>query len=365
MARASIMKQILESTRYIWDRSTTRPEVRDSFLKIISCGTWILGCEVYESATERKVVFYTCKSRFCPSCGHRATLQWIQEQEADLPDIAYCAIVFTLPGTLWGIFKRDRHLMHDLPVLGAGVIKDWVKIHYNITVATLVVLHTFGGDLQFNTHLHILVSAEGIDETTGRFVTSIIFDKSQLEKMWRESITMHLNAAIRAGILRSTETKHLCRTIKNVAFMTWHIFVDASASKSHFIRYAFRYVRRPPVALRHLLSVSDREVQFNAKDTRGRRRVATTLSLWQFVELLSHHVPDRYRHAIRRFGLLAPRAKNLAQAALLLVLGQTPRRRPSRLKWRESILRSAGTDPLLDSRGQLLRFVGQAWHPTD
>src|SRR6185437_7640098 len=100
-----------------------------------------------------------CKSRFCPSCGYRATLLWLEQQEADLPEIPYTGLVFTMPCELWSIFRDNRHLLHDLPTLGASVIQSWIRMKYGLKVLVIVVQHTFGGDLKFYPHLHVLVSA--------------------------------------------------------------------------------------------------------------------------------------------------------------------------------------------------------------
>jgi transposase-like zinc-binding protein/putative transposase len=115
-------------------------------------------------------VWHTCKSRFCPSCGWRATLQWQLEQEASLPDVPYAAIGFSMPDVLWPIFKQNRHLLHDLPAIAASVITRWVRLRYGARVLVIVVPHTFGRRLNFNCHLHILVSAGGLHEFEGRWI---------------------------------------------------------------------------------------------------------------------------------------------------------------------------------------------------
>ena len=73
--------------------------------------------------------------------------------------------------------------------------------------------------------------------------------------------------------------------------------------------------------------------------------------------LLAQHAPDHYRHAIRYFGYLAPRAKGQVYAALFLLLGQTRRPRPERLSWRNSLLKYFGVDPLIDSLGQPMHWI--------
>jgi hypothetical protein len=61
----------------------------------------------------------------CPSCGQRSNDRWVRERIADLPEIPYVHVVLTMPDVLWPVFKDNRHLLHDLPVLGAKVIERW------------------------------------------------------------------------------------------------------------------------------------------------------------------------------------------------------------------------------------------------
>ena len=70
------LKQVLEIHRVEWDRDDTRSSVREAFAKVVDCGTGALGAEVFASDTEERVVYHTCKSRACPSCGYQATRAW-------------------------------------------------------------------------------------------------------------------------------------------------------------------------------------------------------------------------------------------------------------------------------------------------
>ncbi len=359
MRDRKLLKQILEATRDVWDRPGTRPAVRKNFAAILDCGTPALGWEVYASDTEEKCCYHRCKSRFCPSCGYRATLLWLREQWAALPDIPYSGLVFTMPRALWPVFQQNRHLLHDLPALGAAVVEQWMKHKYGVRVLIMVVPHTFGGYLNFNCHLHILVSAGGLNESEGRWVAPLRFDKNEIMEMWRNAVITYLREALKAGVLRSD------RTIEdlNKAFTAeyerprWIIYIHSSMSKKHFLLYAARYARRPPIAQRRLLRITDGEVEFWTKDKKLGRRVTTRQSLQNFVAALAEHIPDRYRHAIRHFGLLAPRTKNLTFAAVFVLLGKDMRPRPRRMSWPASLRKYFGVDPLIDSRGQPMHWV--------
>ena len=67
--RARPLRDVLAMLRDEWDRDETRPAVREAFAKVVDCGTEALGAEVFASDCEERVVYHTCKSRACPSCG--------------------------------------------------------------------------------------------------------------------------------------------------------------------------------------------------------------------------------------------------------------------------------------------------------
>src|SRR3984893_5315079 len=357
------LKTILNDNRELWDHDGTRPAVRENFVKMIKCRTAALGAEVYASETEEKLVYHTCKSRSCPSCGNRGTQLWQREQWIALPDVLYVGINFTMPDVLWPIFQQNRHLLHDLPTLGAAVIQQWAKLKYGVRVPIMVIPHSFGARLNFNSHLHILVSAGGLQESEGRWVNSLIFDehkdKGKLMRMWRFAVITYLRAALEAKVLTSDLSPRKLRTrLKKQYERWWSIDIDHFASKEHFLRYAGRYVRRPPIAQYRFVKITDREVRFWTKDKIQKRRVEISVTPQEFIAMWAEHVPDRYCHAIRYFGLLAPVSRSRISAAVFALLGQQMRSRPQRLSWAFLRRRDFGLDPLIDRRGQAMRWVG-------
>lgn len=233
---------------------------------------------------------------------------------------------------------------------------------YGASALIMAVPHTFGGDLKFNTHIHLLVSAGGLRDLDTRWIPHLPLNKGALMRMWRFAVISHLRLAFKANVLKSDLNIQAFLDLLSVAYKSerhprWIIFIDGIVSKAHFLRYAARYVRRPPIATWRLLKVTDKEVEYLAKDTKARLLVTTRATLPQFVRLLAAHVPDNYRHGIRYFGLLSPRTKSLTRSAVIVLLGQTRRPRPARLSWRNSLLRYFRVDPLIDSQGNEMHWV--------
>jgi hypothetical protein len=358
--RKEPLKEILASTREIWDRPDTRPAVRANFDKVLKCRTEALGSEVYASSTEHKVVHHTCKSRACASCGRRATTLWQREMWASLPDVKFAGMVFTMPDVLWPIFQSNRPLLNDLAALGATVIQEWAKEVYGARLMILVVRHTFGRHLNFNPHLHVLASAGGLRVVDGEWISGWQFDKKPLMTRWRYAVITYLREALRRGLLRSDVSARDMRRLLTTQYERWwNVDVQPCASKEHFLHYAGRYVRRPPLAQYRILTSTEREVSFRTNDHKLKREVITRYTLEKFIELLADHVPDHYRHAIRHFGLLGPRAKSHTFGAIFAQLGQQRRPRPRHLSWAYSIEREYGINPLLDSQGERMNLIAR------
>jgi hypothetical protein len=356
--RREPLKEILSSTRALWDHDGVRPSVRSNFTKVLKCRTDALGSEVYGSETEQMIVHHTCKSRACPSCGYRATRLWQREMWAALPDVTFAGVVLTMPDILWPIFKRNRHLLDDLPALGAAAISGWAKEAHGARVMILVVRHTFGRHLNFNPHLHILVSSGGLRIDDDIWISGVKFDRSSLMKRWRFALITYLREALRRGLITSNSTQQDVRlTLKRQYERWWNIDVQPCATKEHFLRYAGRYVRRPPLAQYRIVAQSPEEVVFRTKDHRLKTEVLTRYPTDTFIDLLADHVPDHYTHAIRHFGLLSPRMRSRTFGALFAQLEQHRRAKPRRLAWSTSIEREFGKNPRRDSTGEFMKWI--------
>jgi len=77
--------------------------------------------------------------------------------------------------------------------------------------------------------------------------------------------------------------------------------------------------------------------------------LTTPYLLVDFVDALADHVLDRYQHAMRYFGLLAPSAKRAA--VIFALLEQIRRPHLQRLGWANSLRKYFRVDPLVDSHG--------------
>src|SRR5271170_6325937 len=131
--------RFFQEYRHLWDIETTRPVVRHSLDLMLKCRTRALGAEVYETNSgERRISCHTCKSKACSSCASRSAKLWLQQISADLLDVPYAAIGFTMSDDFWELFRLNRHLLIALPTIAAGVVADRASERFEAELVILV-----------------------------------------------------------------------------------------------------------------------------------------------------------------------------------------------------------------------------------
>lgn len=352
------LKTILIEGRQHLDDPAFDPDVRFRFLRALECRTPALGMRLYASDTEEVILCNTCKSPACPGCGHWATIQWQRERWRALPEGPYKGMTLTMPDTLWRLFAANPHLTRELPSIAASAIIMYGKVYKGIDIGVMPVLHTFNGKLEFNSHVHALVFAKNLRQPSQSRDSKIFFRKDLIMQSWKRLVITLLRAALRAGSLVSpfadTDLEKLLRREED---RWWSIHIQSFKGKEHFLRYAGRYARRPPIAERRIQDVSNGLVSFWYKDKRLKKRQTVVCTVTQFIDRWAQHVPKRYRHAVRCCGIFAPRRWNQVAEAAFLLTGQRRRPKPRRLPWNISAQRLWGHDPLSDSKRRRLRFV--------
>jgi hypothetical protein len=317
-----------------------------------------LGAEVYSSQNQELILYHTCKSRACPSCGYRANVQWLRERWVALPNEIYKGITFTTPNLLWPLFRDNPLLAKALPALAAKVTQARVSARYGVQVGVIAILHTFNGQLGFNSHVHTMVTGGGLHGSSAIWVSRVYYERDPLMEAWRRAVIALLHAALRAGQLHTTMTVgQMEGMLTQQEKRWWSIKIQSFEDKWHFLQYAGRYVRRPPIAQRRITWIGERTVRFWFKDKKLRRRVEVQCSLEEFIDRWSQHIPEGYQHAVRGFGLFAPRALGQTSAAIFAILRQEQRPRPKPRRWADSVKRDFGHDPLLDETGTRMKWV--------
>jgi hypothetical protein len=332
--------------------------VRDEFNKVIECGTGALGIAIYVSeAGEELEVAFTCKSRICSSCGRKATLDWVRRMNLELPDCPYFDIMLTIRGVMWPLFKSNRDLLNALPTIAAGILQDWARKKYQADIIVIAVLHTFGGDFEFKPHLHLLVSRTGLHSTRTRLVTGIDFPLNMVESEWTHRVVDYLRDVNAGGLLQSKRTRVETAEKLDYEFgLWWKCGIRKTSNPHRYISYIARYLRRPPIANRNVVSIQNQKVVYIGKDTRTQTRKRMEVSTQEFIDRLIAQLKKRYTNSVHYFGLLSPRSKASAYIIFMALLGQRRVKRIKPMRWRSRLIVEFGRDPLADSDGNVMKW---------
>lgn len=259
-----------------------------------------------------------------------------------------------MPKIFWDYFQQDRRFLSDIAALAASVIKRWIEAEYYVVPYVLIIPHTFGRRLNFHPHLHILVSAGGLNERENHWVNFRHIDKYALMYWWRFTVINYVADVLRAD---ADDLGAFDKMLKKQRNRPWNIHIKRFSSKWHFLRYAARYLRRPPIAEDRLISVTDEHVEYWAYDLKLKAWVRIKVPVEEFLGLLIQHVPDRYAHSIRYFGLASPAGKHLFSRVVFTLLDQEQKPRPKHLSFEAMSIKYFSINPLLDSHGQRMRRI--------
>jgi hypothetical protein len=262
-----------------------------------------------------------------------------------------------MPDVLWRVFSQNRVLADALPVLAANAIESLASAKHGLRTGVITFLHTFTGELKFNSHVHTMATAGGWRISSGSWVRSVYYHTDILMRLWRGAVLGLLRTALHAGRLRTTMTVSEMEAMLTEQERWWSVKVQSLSSVEDFFQYGGRYARRPVIAQRRITYMDKEIVKFWIKDKRSGKIVQIQCFLKNFIDLWAQHILKRYKHAVRYFGLFAPRAVNQMFDRIFAAISYRRQPRPAPPRWAESLKRMTGRDPLQDCAGQRMNWV--------
>ena len=303
---------------------------------IVACRTAALGGERLrcDGCAAEQWRWHSCRNRHCPQCQTRQHDAWRAARLAELLDVPYCHLVFTLP--------------HELNAL-AGVHPRWVyDTLMQCTAATLaefaanprwlggtgaftLVLHTWTQDLRRHLHVHALMACGALAEDQGRWTRpkrapNFLFPVHALSRVFRGKFTQALaQAGELAALPRDPADTALARAQRVQALHRhdWVVYAKTPlAGPAAVLDYLARYTHRTAIDNERLVAIADKQVLLRVRaDEHGAKRVIAMPGEQFIGRLLQHVLPPGFKR-IRHYGLLAPAAKTerLALARKLLAM---------------------------------------------
>ena len=322
-----------------------RSNVKKEVEKVLKCkdtkyGFIELKCD---KCNTKKKIGFTCKSRFCTSCGKIYTDNWIDNMLGNLINVKHRHIVFTIPEELRKFFGIDRQRLKILPKCAARAVTSWMHSlnkKEEFTPGIVTVIHTFGRDLKWNPHVHMMVTEGGKGNITEwRHIRHISYES--LRKRWQKILLDEVTSI--SG--NTKEVKLLKNKLYKEKVKGFYVHAKTEIKSAKIAaKYVGRYVGRPAIAESRILKYDGKNVTYKYTRHEDNKVIVETVHVYEFIKRIIRHIPEKNFKMIRYFGIYSRRSKckvNFIKMIDKMVLSI----RKSIANWENRILAIAGVDP--------------------
>lgn len=202
------------------------------------------------------------------------------------------------------------------------------------------VIHTFSRTMDWNPHIHAIVTCGGVD-SNNIWKNVTFFPWKLIKKSWQRC-----TLDIISKYAKDTNDQNLKNKV-SIAYNKYKkgFYVNGKSKISNnknIAKYIGRYLSRPAIAEYKIISFDEQNVTFWFKDLETSKKKTLTLSIIKFIGRLLSHIPPKHFKMIRRFGLYSRRSKNKIPKKTRLF--------KAKLSWAERFFKAFGINPLICRR---------------
>lgn len=349
-----------------------RPNADIEVQKIIDCNNKNLGCSVYECPNCHDFVFigHTCKSRICSSCGYKYKLQRVENVMNTAYNCKHRQIVFTMPKELWPYFFFPFEDMINILFEAVNLTihsilnetykqtktkqkkKKKYKVKTEYTPGFFAFLHTFGRDLKWNPHIHVLIAEIKLG---GDMVYKDwnYFDYNALSKRFQK-ILLDLISKKLGKSFDSLKTKLYKKYNKG-----FYVYAEPKKFPNFKtgVEYVTRYCGRCAISENRILNYDGTNVTFCYNDHKDNEYHEITVTAIEFIKILLRHLIPYNFKIIRYYGFYRKKHQNHDKMVKMIDEAKINIRKQF-LKHRMCLLRFFNTDPYCCPKcGTLMKYA--------
>jgi DNA-directed RNA polymerase subunit RPC12/RpoP len=286
--------------------------------KALRCRTDELGFAQYRCADcgAKHKVHFSCKSRFCPSCGIARAQEAAANAQGRLLNVAHRHLTFSVPAELRTLLYERREL---LAVVARAAAMTTIRAigtrccKYPPLPGVMATVHTFGRDLNFHVHVHVLCTAGGL-RADKVWQPVKLYPPQQYRRLWQYYLLTLLRKKLKGD--RSAQwrigrlfNKYPTGFIANV--------MSQYRNGKQAAAYCCRYTGRPPLSEKRIVAYDGQKVTLAYQDYRDGQDKTIELTAEEFLFRLLQHVWPRYQRDVHYYGLYQParRKHNVTKVA--------------------------------------------------
>jgi DNA-directed RNA polymerase subunit RPC12/RpoP len=301
---------------------------------LADCRTGRLGAASYRCA-QCDAIHHTnasCGNRHCPGCQTANNGEWCVQQTKKLLPSEYFFVTFTIPAELRSFVRSNQEVcyraMFDAAAFALKTALANPKFCGADTVGFTSVLHTFGRDMNYHPHVHVIVPGGGMSGDSSRPAASSVSSGSSTQTgerrpgdgmsggAWKSTLPGFLAPVKLLSILFRMEfERRLREQLTNVTLPPEREFrrefvsdVEAVGDGIATLKYLSRYVFRTAITNNRIVSLSNNAVTFTYRKSGEQRDRLMTLPVFGFLRRFLQHVLPRRLQKIRHFGFLSRRS---------------------------------------------------------
>lgn len=334
-----------------------RDSVHKEVNRMLNCGLIENGFTVYrcDQCQSEVLVPFTCKSRFCTSCGKLYRDKWAEKLESRLINAPHKHLVFTIPEELRIYFRHDRTLLKELSDQAAKVLKETIyemNKTQRFETGIISVIHTFGRDLKWNPHVHIIMSLRCLGKTEDRTLRYLSYQK--LRKFWQKELLDLMKKRVPTAAMRSLINK-LYRQKEN----GFYVYAQGEITNLEIIsKYLARYAGRPAIAESRIIGYDGENVTIKYVPHGETKEVMETMPAAEFIQRLIIHIPETHFKMMRNYGIYS-RNNGRAKRIERRLISKEKYKRLKRMKtWQFRMMMEYDRNPLKCECGALMKKDG-------
>lgn len=342
---------------FLKNKHLIRASIITNVLKLLVCRTSFLGYHliVCPKCSYKKKIPHSCKSKFCSSCGKKATDSWITNKFNTLPDTKWQHITFTIDERLWPFFWYNRYLLNKIPAIAANIMKS-LSAQKDFVPGIFLAIHTFGRDLTRNPHIHLSTTVGGlkISNKHKTWVKSAFFHHAALKAKWKYAVICLLLDEFNRGNLKlpanlkHITSKHAFYSWLQISYRkTWVVHLQKQTdNRKQNIEYLGKYLKRPPIGETRIKNYDGKFVTYQFFDHYTNTTQYLKLPVLDFIARLISHVPDKHFRNIRYYGFLSNRTSSKLLPLVYKLLNMTRLFLAKiSIRWRDLIKKTFLFDP--------------------
>ena len=292
------------------------PEQKKAFSSIIKCRTSAMGGnkQKCDNCGYSSQSYNSCRNRHCPKCQYIKQLKWVDKLAANLPPTRYFHVVFTVPHSLNKLFYLNQANAYNLLFKAAGeaLMKTTANPDFlGATAGAVGILHTWGQNLSYHPHIHMIVPAGGLDEDMAQWINSrkdFFVPVKELSKIFRGILHKHLKVAVNNQYITLPDDISDLKNLRDKCYKkNWVVYCEKSLSNSKsLINYLGNYTHRIAISNHRIIEYKNGKVKFYYKNyKKAGLKETLELPVKEFIRRFLQHILPKKFCKIRYFGYMA------------------------------------------------------------